>query len=254
MAFEHELETANRAARQAGEAALRHWRRGVAAETKADDSPVTVADREAERIIVETLKAEFPDDGFLGEEGTEEDSSSGRRWIIDPIDGTRDFVRGSRVWSVQLALEDGDEIVAGVCHLPALSEAYYAAKGGGAFRNGDPVRVSGISDASGAVLCVNDLDDFHKEPFGGRFIEWVSRFWAVRNPGGAPDAMMVASGIADAWIEPSSKAWDLAPHKIITGEAGGIFRNFDGGSSIYGGNCITCTPALEEEIMRFVRG
>ena len=99
--------------------------------------------------------------------------------------------------------------------------------------------------------------DFHGEfpnhPFGGEFLEWVSGFWSMRNPGGSPDAMMVASGRAEAWIEPRSKAWDLAPHKIITEEAGGVFRNFDGGSSIYGGNCITSNPHLADFILEFVK-
>lgn len=253
MSYLRELDIARRAARRAGEAALQYWREGVTAETKADDSPVTVADRESERIIVEMLAEAFPGDGFLGEEGTNQVSTTGRRWIIDPVDGTRDFVRGSRMWAVQMAIEEGEEIVAGVCHFPALDETYYAARGAGAFLNDRPIHVSAIADPALAVLCVNDIGELHRHPFGGDFLEWVSRFWSMRNPGGSPDAMMVASGRAEAWIEPRCKAWDLAPHKVITEEAGGVFRNFDGGSSIYGGNCITSNPHLADFILEFVK-
>ncbi len=255
MPYERELQVARAAALRAGESALRYWKAGCETETKLDDSPVTAADREAERIITGVLTDAFPDDGMLGEEGAARDGSSGRRWIIDPVDGTRDFVRRTRFWSVQLALEESENhVVAGVVHFPALEETYYAARGAGAFCSGSPIRVSDVTEPSQAVLCVNDLGRFRLHPFGARFIEWVAQFWSVRNPGGSPDAVMVASGKADAWLEPHSEVWDLAPHKILIEEAGGVFRNFDGGSSIYGGNCITCTPALERMLLEFVQG
>ena len=253
MAYQRELETARKAALQAGGAALRWWREGFETETKADDSPVTEADREGERLIAAALEEAFPEDGLVGEEGAAKEGTSGRRWLIDPIDGTRDFVRRTRFWCVQIALEEGrDNIVAGVVYFPALDEIYYAARGLGARRNGKPVRVSGIGETSRAVLCLNDLGDIHRQPFGERFLEWTARFWAVRNPGGAPGAMMVASGQAEVWFEPSGEAWDLAPPKIITEEAGGLYRNFDGGSSVYAGNCFTCTPEMEQELLRLL--
>ncbi len=253
MAYERELEAARSAALQAGRLALRYWQQGVQAETKADDSPVTAADREGERLIVAALEEAFPEDGLLGEEGAAREGASGRRWLIDPVDGTRDFVRGNRFWCVQIALEEGrDNIVAGVIYFPALDELYYAARGCGARLNGRPIHVSEVTELSQAVLCLNDLGAFHREPFGAGFLEWAAQFWAIRNPGGAPGAMLVASGKADVWLEPRGEAWDLAPPKIITEEAGGVFRNFDGASSIYAGNCVMCTPALEGELLRFV--
>jgi histidinol phosphatase-like enzyme (inositol monophosphatase family) len=253
MQYERELAVAKEAAESAGREAMRFWRNNVAVETKEDDSPVSAADRGSERVIVEALTKAFPADGLVGEEGARKESSSGRRWIIDPVDGTRDFVRGSRQWAVQLAVEEGrDNVLAGVVHFPALDETYYASQGGGAFLNGEPIRVSNTADISKAVLCVNDLDRLAGTELGDRFVEWASRFWCIRNPGGSPDAMMVASGIADGWIEPDAKEWDMAPHKIVTEEAGGVFRNFNGGSSIYGGDCITCNPFLAGELARFV--
>ncbi|HSB16241.1 MAG TPA: inositol monophosphatase family protein [Bryobacteraceae bacterium] len=252
MVWEKELEVARAAATQAGEIALRYQAQGVEAEAKADESPVTVADRECEKLISRILLEAFPDDGLLGEEGALKESRSGRRWIIDPVDGTRDFVRGSDTWGMLIALEADSEVVAGVCHQPAQKELYSASRGAGALRNDDRVRVSEITSPSQSVLCVNGINDIADLPFAGRLLEFTKQFWAVRSMGGCQDAMMVAGGRAEAWIEPSAKPWDLAPLKIIAEEAGARFFNFDGGSSIYGGNCILCVPALEELMRQFL--
>lgn len=250
--YQAELEYALELARKAGETALGYWRRGLEAEDKQDLSPVTPADRAVERLMMTALEEAFPEDGLLGEEGGGRQARSDRRWILDPIDGTRDFVRGSRAWAVMLALEAEGDIVLGVCHLPALDETYWAVRGGGAFENGEPIHVSSITQVSRAVLCFNDFANLTRRPFSRLLPEWMARFWAVRNPGGSPGALLVASGRADAWIEPSCQPWDLAPLKIITEEAGGVFSNFAGASSIWGGDCFTCTPALEAELRGFL--
>src|SRR5208283_2154195 len=135
MNYERELEFARRIAAAAGENAKRIRAGGVSAETKPDASPVTIADKENERLIREAIEREFPADGILGEEGSSKAGSSGRRWIIDPIDGTRDFVRGNRFWCVLLAIEEEDESLAGVAHFPMLDETYWAVRGGGAYLN-----------------------------------------------------------------------------------------------------------------------
>src|SRR5580704_18597926 len=106
MNFGLEIEAASAAAKRAGEVALSYQAQGVNAETKPDDSPVTAADRECERVIAQMLNEKFPDDGILGEEGARKEARSGRRWIVDPIDGTRDFLRGNPLWGVLIALED----------------------------------------------------------------------------------------------------------------------------------------------------
>src|SRR5262245_63883925 len=136
------------AARQAGAIALRYWNTGLTAETKSDASPVTLADRECERAISRALEEAFPDDGLLGEEGSAKDSRSGRRWIIDPIDGTRDFVRGNRAWAVLIGLEEAGDVVAGTAYLPAMDEMFTAARGMGAFCNGERIHASTVADAS----------------------------------------------------------------------------------------------------------
>jgi histidinol phosphatase-like enzyme (inositol monophosphatase family) len=240
-------------ARRAGELALRHAARGVRPEDKADDSPVTVADRECEELIVSALRAEFPDDGFLGEEGASESGRSGRRWVIDPIDGTRDFVRGLGTWSNLIGLEASGEVVLGVCNLAARGELFWAARGQGAFLGERRLRVSTIDRRDRALVCLTAFDGLARSPLRGAIMDYLAGCWAVRSMGGCQDAALVASGHAEAWIELQAKPWDLAPFKVIAEEAGARFFNFDGGSSIHGGNAVICAPFLEEELRAFVR-
>jgi histidinol-phosphatase len=249
--WSREIEVAVQAARKAAELALR-YQPNVVAETKPDNSPVTEADRQCERLIARLLSEAFPEDGLLGEEGTRAESRSGRRWIIDPIDGTRDYVRGNPLWANLIALEEGDKVVVGVVNLPMLGNLYSAGRGDGAFQNGSPICVSSKSSIDEAVLCMSAFDKLEGTPLKSRMLDWMARFWAVRGLGGATDAMMVASGQAEIWIEPRASPWDFAPLKVIVEEAGGRFLNFDGGSSIYEGNCIVCAPAFETEVLGFL--
>jgi histidinol phosphatase-like enzyme (inositol monophosphatase family) len=247
----HELEVAEDAARRAAELAL-GYQRGIIAETKPDDSPVTAADREGERLIAGILNEAFPDDGLLGEEGTRAESRSGRRWIIDPIDGTRDYVRGNPLWANLIALEDRGEIVAGVVNLPMLGSLYTSGREGGAFRNGARIHASSKSSVEESVLCFNGFNKIDAAPFRGHLFDWMARCWAMRGLGGTPDAMMVAAGQAEIWIEPSASPWDFAALKIILEEAGARYLNLDGGASIYAGNCVACAPGLELEVRRML--
>ena len=249
---ERELQAALTASRHAGELALGYWRTGLKADSKSDESPVTAADRHCERLFVQELLANFPADGILGEEGAGKPADSGRRWIIDPIDGTRDFVRGNRMWAQLLGLEENGEVVVAVAHFPALAETYWATRGGGAFRNGERIGISSITMQSQAVLCVNSFANIHRAPFAPRLVDWMKGFWSVRSFGGIQDAMMVCSGSADVWIEEVAAPWDLAAPKLIAEESGARFFNFDGGNSIYGGNCIVCVPALEAMVREFI--
>jgi fructose-1,6-bisphosphatase/inositol monophosphatase family enzyme len=157
MPYQREVDVLRAAFERAGEVALRYQREGVKADIKPDLSPVTPADRECERLLVQELGQHFPQDGILGEEGAEKASSNGRRWILDPIDGTRDFLRGNRLWAMLGGLEQDGDVVAGVAHFPALGETYWAARGSGAFRNGSQIRTSVITQIQEAVLCINGL-------------------------------------------------------------------------------------------------
>lgn len=249
--YVRELEAAKEAAKKAAELALQ-YQPNIVAETKPDKSPVTQADRECERMIARMLGNAFPDDGILGEEGASAESRSGRRWIIDPIDGTRDYVRGNPLWANLIALEEGGEVVVGVVNLPILGKLYSASRGGGAHRNGSDIHASGKRSIDESVLCVNGYDKVANSPFYGQLLDWMTGFWAVRGLGGAADAMMVASGQAEIWLEPSASPWDFAPLKVILEEAGARYLNVDGGSTIYAGNGVGCAPGLELEVRRFL--
>ena len=163
--WERELQVAVDAAQRAGEVALR-YQKGITAETKPDDSPVTMADRECERLIAEALTAAFPDDGLLGEEGTARSSANGRKWIIDPIDGTRDYVRGNPLWSTLIGLEADGRMVVGVAHLPVFGGRFTAGRGIGAFQNGTKIHSSECGSTSQAVVCFNGFNRTAKTGMG----------------------------------------------------------------------------------------
>lgn len=231
---------------------MRYFRTGIAFDSKSDLSPVTVADKEAEQLIARELESAFPDDGLLGEEGAQKNSRSGRRWIIDPIDGTKDFIRGSYTWAVLIGLEEGDEVVAGFTFFPVLGELFSASRGGGALANEEKMQASAVDTPAQAVLCLDSVNNVANHPFASELVEFTKPFWAVRSLGGALDAMMVARGQADMLIELTGKPWDFAPLKIIAEEAGARFFNFEGKSTIYAGNCVICAPGMEETARQFV--
>ncbi len=249
--WKKELEVAIAAARKAAEVAIR-MQPEVVAETKADNSPVTQADRECERLIAGILSETFPGDGVLGEEGARAESRNGRKWIVDPIDGTRDYVRGNPLWANLIALEVDGEVVAGVVNLPMLGKLYVASRGDGAFCNAAPIHASAKASIDESVVCFNRFDKVDSFRNSRHVLEWIGGFWSARGLGGAPDAMMVACGQAELWIEPSAAPWDFAPLKVILEEAGARYFNYDGGSSIYAGNCIACAPGLESETRRML--
>jgi histidinol-phosphatase len=252
VAFEREVNLAKLVAQEAGALALDYLRTGVTAESKADESPVTAADRACEKLIVDQILKEFPDDGILGEEGASREGRSGRKWIIDPIDGTRDFVRGIPLWAVLIALEQDGKIVAGAAQSPGQNLLVTAALGSGAWNNDRRLRVSQCTHPSQAVLSFNGFNKIGVNRFASRLLPWVGQFWAVRSLGGAVDAMLVAQGQADVWIEPNAAPWDLAPLKLLIEEAGGRFGSFAGENTIYGGNAYACVPGLEPYVRQLL--
>ena len=252
MAYERELSIGAEIARKAGDLALKIREGNIGIEIKSDESPVTVADKACEKLIVEALSAAFPGDGMLGEEGALHESQNGRRWIIDPIDGTRDFIRGTGAWSVLIGVEENGKVVAGHAYFPARGEMYSAAKGQGAWQDGKRIQASNVQKKSDALICCNGLGFMHRYGFAPELVDWLSEFWTVRSMGGCMDAMLLARGSADVWLEAQAKPWDLAPLKIIADEAGLVTFDFKGEDTIYGGNYVICVPALAEELKQFV--
>jgi histidinol-phosphatase len=244
MTYQREIQFARRIAAAAGENARCIRQGGISAETKPDASPVTIADKENERLIREAIEREFPDDGILGEEGSRKTGSGGRRWIVDPIDGTRDFVRGNRFWCVLLALEEAGEPVAGVAHFPMLDETYWAVRGGGSHLQEERLHVSAVDSIDQCSFSPNGLSHPAARPYLARVAELMQQSWSVRSYGGALDACLLAAGKLEIWFEPKVEVWDLAPLKLIVEEAGGAFFALDGSRRIDRGNAMACVPGV----------
>lgn len=242
------------AAKAAGEIALHYFRSNLTVETKADRTPVTRADRECESKIVELLAARFPEIGFLGEEHGERSGQRNARWIIDPIDGTKNFIRGIPFFAVLIALEEEGEITAGVMHAPALQELLYARTGQGAFSNGRQVRVSEVNELSDAMLIHGGLKDLKVRPCWPSFLRLVDGSARQRGFGDALGHSLVICGQAEVVLEPEIKPWDVAATKILVTEAGGRFSSFDGSPSIYAGNAVISNGRVHDQVVKILQG
>jgi histidinol-phosphatase len=215
--------------------------RDLVVETKPDATPVTEADRAIELALRERIAAELPDDGFLGEESGRGGGRGGRLWVVDPIDGTRNFTRGVPVWATLIALErDGDMAVA-VVSAPALHRRWWAARGEGAWLNGSPVHVSGVRRIEDAHIVYA-----HETPLG----ELAMRAWHTRGFGDFWAHMLVAEGAADAAVDaPGVNLWDLAAVQVVVEEAGGRFSDFAGRRRLDGGNAVTSNGRVHDEVL-----
>jgi histidinol-phosphatase len=247
------LAVAVEAARAAGEIALKYYRGGFDVTIKADATPVTQADRGAEQAIREVLGRAFPDHGFLGEElGAVGDQR--RRWIIDPIDGTKNFIRRVPVWATLIALEDEGEITVGVIHNPVTGELLSARRGGGTWSGGERVRVSTISELAPATLLHAGLRLLREAGHWDGLVRLVDATERQRGFGDYLGYTMVAEGKAEIYVETDLKAWDLAPCKIIVEEAGGRFTDFSGTPTIHSGSAFATNGLLHDGALALFRG
>ena len=247
------LDFAVRLAREAGDITLRHFKRSFVAERKADNSFVTIADREAERDLRANIERAFPDDGILGEEEGEKIGATGRRWIIDPIDGTYSFVHGVPLYAVLIGLEIDGESVLGAVNLPALNELVYAARGLGCFWNGEPARVSATQTLSEALLLATDFGACEQYGFGRAAEELQGQVSARRTWGDAYGHVLVATGRADIMLDPVMNVWDCAALLPLLEEAGGTFTDWQGKKTIHGGNAISTNGRLFDDVMETIR-
>jgi histidinol-phosphatase len=216
------------AAREAGQFALGHFDSGVAVEWKEDRSPVTLADRGAEQLLRTRLLAAFPGDGFLGEESGALAGVSGYRWIIDPIDGTRNFVRGIPLWATLVGLEYKGEAVCGVTFLPALAQTYRALRGDGAFRDDRPIRVSTVANLRQAHLFYSSVGWFTKAGCEAQFLRLIKQTERQRGFGDFYGFVLVAQGSGDLMVEHGVHSWDLAALVPLIEEAGGKITAWNG--------------------------
>src|SRR5438132_3134510 len=240
-------------AHDAGNITYRHFKGSFVAERKADNSFVTVADRETEKYLRASIEKAFPDDAILGEEEGEKPGKSNRRWILDPIDGTYSFVHGVPLYGVLIGLEVDDEPVLGVVNLPALNELVYAARGIGCFWNDVPARVSSIASLSDALLLATDFGTCEEYGFGRAVDVLQQRVHARRTWGDAYGHILVATGRADIMLDPIMNVWDCAALLPVVEEAGGTFTDWKGQKTIHGGNAISTNGILFESVIAAIR-
>ncbi|MHB8656995.1 MAG: inositol monophosphatase family protein [Solirubrobacteraceae bacterium] len=224
-------------------------------ETKPDLTPVTEADRAVEGALRERLAEVRPRDGVIGEESGAsgaETAGSGRRWIIDPIDGTKSYMRGMPTWSTLIALSVDGEMTVGVVSAPALPRRWWAARGHGAFADGRPIRVSEVPELAGAQLAWSGIEDWDAIGRGDAILALARSCWRSRGIGDAWQYMLVAEGSAEIALDPEVKLWDLAPLKIIVEEAGGRFTDFTGAPRADGGDGIASNGLVHEAALAIV--
>jgi len=246
------LEFAMGLARGAGGITLQYFRKQPETSTKADGSYVTIADQLAEDFLRERIRKEFPDDGVLGEERGELPGRSGRRWIVDPIDGTFAFVHGIALYGVLIAVEINQQLVAGVVYMPALGEMVSAAKGMGCFLNGEPARVSTTSKLEDALLLSTDFSASAQYGFGRAAESLQGRAKISRTWGDCYGYVLVATGRADVMLDPVMNFWDCAALLPIMEEAGGTFTDWRGVKTAAGGNAIATNGLLFDEVMSLI--
>jgi len=238
------MEAALEAARVAGETALRRWRAALEVETKADGSPVTAADREAERAARAWIEARFPDDGILGEEFGPTRPGAARRWLVDPVDGTKAFVRGVPLWGSMVAVAEGPRVLAGAIAFPAVGETLAAAPGAGCWWNGARCAVSGVDDLARAMVLVTDERCPGAPQRAAAWRALAARAGLARTWGDCYGYLLVATGRAEAMADPALAPWDAAALQPIVEEAGGVFTDWTGAATAFGGDAIATNRAL----------
>ena len=236
---------------QAGRRTLAYFQAGVAAEEKDDGTPVTLADREAERVLRQGVRARFPGDSLVGEEYGDELTGGSRTWVFDPIDGTKGFVHGVPLYSVLVAMVEDGRPKIGVIHMPALGETVYAFEGGGCWWNGRRARVSRVSKVAESLVLSSDFPG-HEQPKNVDPLYEKARL--RRTWGDAYGYAMVATGRAEVMVDPVVAPWDVAALPPILAEAGGRFSTFDGRPDYDAGSAVGSNGLVHDEVLALLRG
>ncbi|MBN1542189.1 histidinol phosphate phosphatase [candidate division KSB1 bacterium] len=240
---------------EAGRLTLGYFRAGTRTDFKPDDTPVTIADREAEALIRARIEKQFPDHAIVGEEfGVGGAERSDYRWIIDPIDGTKSFVRGVPLYGVLIGLEIEGRIEVGAVYFPALDEMVAAASGLGCTWNGRPARVIDTPNLARGMVAFTDAASFE---VCGRGAEWKRIQQATYYRMGCSDAYghaLVATGRVELMLDPEMSSWDCGPFPVILREAGGYFGDWSGRETIEGGEAMSTTRTLLPQVLELIRG
>ena len=244
----------------AGRQTLNHFRKaGLEIESKADESPVTIADREAETLVRRLLADRFPHDSLQGEEFAEQIGTGSYRWIVDPIDGTKSFICGVPLYSTLLALEHEGQPIAGAIFIPACEELVVAANGLGCWYRGgrdsswSPARVSQQRSLQGAVFVVSQVDSFDARGAATAYQTLQRAARITRSWGDGYGYLMVATGRADIMVDPICNAWDVAAILPIIQEAGGRFTDWSGAATPRGGDGVGTNGLVHDEVLHALR-
>ena len=247
------LDFAVETAHEAGRLTLGYFRAGVQPDFKPDDTPVTIADRKAEEVIRARIEARYPHHAIVGEEFGVKDGS-GHRWFIDPIDGTKSFIRGVPLYGLLMGLEIDGAVEVGVAYFPALDEMVYAASGEGCFWNGRRAQVAETASLSRSFVSCTDIAMFEQY---GKAEAWQRIQAATYYRVGWPDAYghaLVATGRLEVMLDPIMSAWDCGPFPVILREAGGFFGDWSGNETIHAPEGLSTTRTLLPEVLRLIEG
>jgi len=248
------LQAAGELAALTGRTALEQFRRDLIIETKSDGSPVTIADREAERRARDWLARRFPEDGVLGEEEGTTVGRSGRTWLLDPIDGTKSFVRGVPLWGSLVALVEGDTVLAGAAAYPAVGEHLAAARGAGCWHNGARCRVSPHAGLAGATGLTSEVERFATPELRRAWDALAAAVTVTRTWGDCYGYLLVATGRAEFMVDVGLNSWDIACFAPIIEEAGGRITDFEGRAYPPLENAIATNAALADLVRRIWSG
>lgn len=242
------MEAAAELAKKTGEVALRSYRTGIGVDLKHDQSPVTEADRSAERFAREWIAKRFPEHGVIGEEYGESNPDARLRWCIDPIDGTRTFIAGVPLWGTLIALCEGKRVLAGAASYPAAGEWIVAANGEGCWSDGVRCRVSNVDNVERATVLTTDVSFKHRPQRRDGWTQLASRANTARTWGDCYGYLLVATGRAEVMVDSIMMPWDAAPFVPIIKEAGGVVVDYNGEDAAFGDGAVATNAALAQVV------
>lgn len=250
--FEGELDAALQMCDRADLISTSAFERGPRVSQKPDGTPVTDADTEIETMIRGTLAERFPEDGIIGEEFGRSDPAP-REWIIDPIDGTKNYAAGIPLWSTLLGLRVDGRFVVGVVSLPGIGKRYWGAEGVGAFGDGTPIGVSRVADTARAMVLFGDIEPILSSPVEAPFLQIIRGARRSRGFGDAWGYGLIAAGKAEVMIEPMGMIWDFAAPAAVVAAAGGTMTQFDGSPLVDGGSALASNGVLHQTYVDALR-
>ena len=246
------IDVAIDAAKAAGALAYRYFKTQPKVSFKPDNSPVTRADLEAEKLIRKMISKKFPDHGIIGEEFEPVNPQARFKWIIDPIDGTKSFIRGIPYWSTLLGVLEDNKPIIGICFFPAADEIYISQKGKGAYLNHKRLRVSKVSNLKNAFISHGGLKAFKAKNKIGGLLKLVEKTQRDRGFGDAHGYVLVAQGKIDIFTEANNQIWDVAAPSLLVEEAGGKFTDFSGKFSLTSGSDVATNGLLHSQVLKLL--